>query len=90
MRCPASLRLSIASSRTLSSSTMTEVYEQASSDHSIVSPLTQAHRLGALEEEEPDEGDLSYNNHENPFMFRDAMLKLLLAETLPYKKLIAE
>jgi hypothetical protein len=27
---------------------------------------------------------------ENPFMFRDAMLKLLLAETLPYAKLIAD
>ena len=27
---------------------------------------------------------------ENPFMFRDAMLKLLLAETLPYAKLIEE
>jgi hypothetical protein len=27
MRCPASLRLSIASSRTVSSSAMTEVYE---------------------------------------------------------------
>jgi hypothetical protein len=37
MRCPASLRLSIASSRTLSSSAMREVYEQASSDPSVVS-----------------------------------------------------
>jgi hypothetical protein len=27
---------------------------------------------------------------ENPYMFRDAMLKLLLAETLPYAKLIAD
>jgi hypothetical protein len=32
---------------------------------------------------------LSYDNRENPYMFRDAMLKLLLAETLPYAKLIA-
>src|SRR5215207_545919 len=38
MRCPASLRLSIASSRTVSSSAMAEVYGRASSDHSIVSP----------------------------------------------------
>ena len=38
MRCPASLRLSIASSRTVSSSAMSEVYEQVTSDHSIVSP----------------------------------------------------
>jgi hypothetical protein len=30
MRCPASLRLSIASSRTVSSSAMPEVYDQAS------------------------------------------------------------
>jgi hypothetical protein len=37
-----------------------------------------------------DEGTLSYNNRENPYMFRDAMLKLLLAETLPYAKLIAD
>jgi hypothetical protein len=29
-------------------------------------------------------------NRENPYMFRDAMLKLLLAETLPYKKLIED
>src|SRR5215210_7719129 len=38
IRCPASLRLSIASSRMVSSSTMTEVYGQTSSDHAIVSP----------------------------------------------------
>jgi hypothetical protein len=30
------------------------------------------------------------NNRENPFMFRDAMLKLPLAETLPYAKLNAK
>jgi hypothetical protein len=30
------------------------------------------------------------NNRENPYMFRDAKLKLLLAETLPYAKLIAD
>jgi hypothetical protein len=52
MRCPASLRLSIAYSRTVSSSAMRKVYGPSS-------------------------------------MFRDAMLKLLLAETLPYAKLIA-
>jgi hypothetical protein len=38
MRCPASFRLSIASSRTVSSSAMKRVYEQASPDHPIVSP----------------------------------------------------
>jgi hypothetical protein len=38
--------------------------------------LTRACRLGALEEEGADEGTLSYDNRENPYMFRDAMLKL--------------
>jgi hypothetical protein len=38
MRCPASLRLSIASARTVSASAMSEVYGQTSSDHPIVSP----------------------------------------------------
>lgn len=37
-----------------------------------------------------DEREFRFNNRENPYMFRDAMLKLLLAETLPYKKLIAD
>lgn len=37
-----------------------------------------------------DELEFRFNNRENPYMFRDAMLKLLLAETLPYAKLIAE
>ncbi len=37
-----------------------------------------------------DELEFRYNNRENPYMFRDAMLKLLLAETLPYAKLIEE
>jgi transposase-like protein len=37
-----------------------------------------------------DELEYRYNNRENPYMFRDAMLKLLLAETLPYAKLIAD
>ncbi len=36
-----------------------------------------------------DELEFRFNNRENPYMFRDAMLKLLLAETLPYAKLIA-
>jgi len=35
-----------------------------------------------------DELEFRFNNRDNPFMFRDAMLKLLLAETLPYAKLI--
>jgi len=33
---------------------------------------------------------LSLDNRPNAYMFRDAMLKLLLAETLPYKKLIED
>ena len=33
---------------------------------------------------------LRFNNRENPYMFRDAMLKLIVAETLPYAKLIAD
>ena len=37
-----------------------------------------------------DELEFRFNNRENPYMFRDAMLKLLLAETLPYNKLIEE
>jgi transposase-like protein len=37
-----------------------------------------------------DELEFSFNNRENPYTFRDAMLKLLLAETLPYAKLIAD
>jgi transposase-like protein len=37
-----------------------------------------------------DELEFRFNNRENPFMFRDAMLKLLLAETLPYARLIAD
>jgi hypothetical protein len=36
------------------------------------------------------EVEVHYNNRENHCMFRDAMLKLLLAETLPYAKLIAD
>lgn len=37
-----------------------------------------------------DELEFRFNNRENPYMFRDAMYKLLIAETLPYAKLIAE
>jgi len=37
-----------------------------------------------------DELDSRYNNRENPYLFRDAMLKMLVADALPYKKLIAE
>ena len=37
-----------------------------------------------------DELEFRFNNRKNPFMFRNAMLKLLLAETLPYAKLIAD
>ncbi len=34
--------------------------------------------------------ELTARNRENPYMFRDAMLKLLLSETLPYAKLIED
>jgi ISXO2-like transposase domain len=37
-----------------------------------------------------DELEFRFNNRENPYMFRDAMLKLLLSETLPYTKLIED
>ena len=48
-------------------------------------------RAGAVEEGGGSRGyEFRFNNRENPYMFRDAMLKLLLAETLPYKKLIED
>jgi len=37
-----------------------------------------------------DELEFRFNNRENPYMVRDAMLKVLLAETLPYAKLIED
>jgi hypothetical protein len=37
-----------------------------------------------------DELEFRFNNRENPYMFLDAMLKLVVAETLPYAKLVAE
>lgn len=37
-----------------------------------------------------DELEFRFNNRENPHMFRDAMCKLLVANNLPYSKLIAE
>jgi hypothetical protein len=37
-----------------------------------------------------DELEFRFNNRENPYIFRDAMLKLLLAESLPYAKLIED
>src|SRR5215218_4496099 len=37
-----------------------------------------------------DELEFRFNNRENPHMFRDAMCKLLVANNLPYAKLIAE
>jgi transposase-like protein len=37
-----------------------------------------------------DELEFRFNNRETPYMFRDALCKLLLADTLPYAKLIAE
>jgi len=35
-----------------------------------------------------DELEFRFNNRENPHMFRDALCKLLIAESLPYAKLI--
>src|ERR687894_2821321 len=37
-----------------------------------------------------DELEFRFNNRENPYMFRDAMLKLVVADNLPYAKLIAD
>jgi transposase-like protein len=37
-----------------------------------------------------DELEFRFNNRENPYMFRDALCKLLVAETLPYKRLIQD
>jgi transposase-like protein len=37
-----------------------------------------------------DELEFRFNNRENPYMFRDAMLKLVVADNLPYEKLIAD
>jgi transposase-like protein len=37
-----------------------------------------------------DELEFRFNNRENPFIFRDAMLKLVVADNLPYAKLIAD
>ena len=64
----------------------------ASSDYPIVSPSPVITRLSVVEEEQVEVGSLEFrhNNRENPYMFRDAMLKLLLAETLPYAKLITD
>jgi transposase-like protein len=37
-----------------------------------------------------DELEFRFNNWENPYMFRDAMLKLVVADNMPYQKLIAD
>ncbi len=37
-----------------------------------------------------DELEFRFNNRENPHMFRDALCKLLVANSLPYTKLIAD
>ncbi|MCA1716609.1 MAG: IS1595 family transposase [Actinobacteria bacterium] len=37
-----------------------------------------------------DELEFRFNNRENPYMFRDALCKLLVANCLPYAKLIEE
>jgi len=33
-----------------------------------------------------DELEFRLNNRENPYMFRDAMFKLVMADNLPYAK----
>jgi hypothetical protein len=48
-------------------------------------------RAGTVEEGGGLRGlETRLNNRENLYMFRDAMLKLLLAETLPYAELIED
>lgn len=37
-----------------------------------------------------DEFEFRFNNRENPYLFRDTLRKLLGAEALPYRKLVAE
>src|SRR5271157_3280621 len=37
-----------------------------------------------------DELEWRFNNRENPYLFRDTLLKLINSENLPYEKLIAE
>jgi transposase-like protein len=37
-----------------------------------------------------DELEFRFNNRENPYMFRDALCKLLVANNLPYQKLITD
>lgn len=37
-----------------------------------------------------DELEFRFNNRENPYLFRDALCKLLVANNLPYAKLIAD
>jgi transposase-like protein len=37
-----------------------------------------------------DELEFRFNNRENPHMFRDALCKLLVAESLPYAKLVVD
>jgi hypothetical protein len=37
-----------------------------------------------------DELEFRFNGRENPYLFRDAMRKLLVSKNLPYAKLTAE
>ena len=60
MCCPASLRLSIASSRTAFSSAMPEVYGHASSDHSVVCLLLHTRLRGSAQEESWISNGLQY------------------------------
>jgi hypothetical protein len=36
-----------------------------------------------------DEFEWRFNNRQNPYLFRDTVLRLLAADALPYKELIA-
>ena len=38
----------------------------------------------------PDGTAFRFNNHDNPYLSRDALLKLIHAENLPYQTLISE
>lgn len=37
-----------------------------------------------------DEMALRFNNRDNPYLFRDTLIRLVTAESLPYQQLIEE
>ena len=37
-----------------------------------------------------DELERRYNNRDNPFLFRDTLLKLIQSENLPYQEVVAD